>query len=533
MCCSEITMGYIKLSMIDVVFICEILLFFEVCLSAQQTPMLDIGVIAEGCHNQNGANQTFTSTTVWDESLLVQLHWTYIDSIDMYKLVRAVIEFQHRGMDAILLADDLPGIGGLPKEIIKEDIPILTLGGRVNTNPVIFVDRDNNCQSSFSPADMTTQSDKCLPPLFSQEHLSSTYINHSLSYLDSNILSVLHHLRWSELIILYDKSIEFHVDRVIRILSDEGRFVITYEIGSMDNEQINNLMETLDKSQDYEKINITLMGNANSVEKVLVTADQYVRNNKRRSSLSIRSLWMVFLLSDDMDMFRIQTYTESIDNVALLLLPTFFVATQNGTMDVQQLVRKALFNIGSNSTMTSMNKSMMNEMILDFIHAELQMCHWSPLLTLMFTVGGRGWSHVGYVDIMGNTAFHAEIFPNTRFGFNRRKFAVSTLELYPVDKIHLSTQLDNVKLYLQWTRVESCPLHTVVRDGPQYPVDHHYDSTVLSTGHSGPLNIVSVRHFGALADGVQRYFSQFSAASICMYLYGCFAGTILSGTSIG
>ncbi|XP_033760423.1 probable glutamate receptor [Pecten maximus] len=130
-------------------------------------------------------------------------------------------------------------------------------------------------------------------------------------------------------------------------------------------------------------------------------------------------------------MDNILEYTVNIDNVAVILLPTFFVGNRNGTTDVQQLVRKALYNIGSNSTTTTMNKSEMNDLILDFIYSEIQVCHWSPVQTLMFTVGGRGWSHVGYVDTTGKTAFNAEIFPNTRFGFNQRKFKVSTLEWAP------------------------------------------------------------------------------------------------------
>ncbi|XP_033760424.1 glutamate receptor-like [Pecten maximus] len=428
-----ITMEYPRVSVTGVILKFKLILVIEVCLSTQQTTLLDIGVIADGClSNKAITNQTLTSTTVWDESLAVQLHWAYLDSRDTYQLLRTVMELRHSGMDAILLAYDLQYIGGLPKEIVNEDIPVLALGGRVNTNLVGDVDSDNNCRSSFSPPETTKQNEECLPPLFSVDRLSTTHSNFSLSYLDSNIISVLHHLRWTEQIILYEKTIEFYVDRIIQILSYEGRFLVTYDVSSMDKDQIHQLLQTFDESQDYEKINITVIGHTKSVEKVLFTAGQYVRNNYRKSSLSIRSLWLVFLLTDNNDMGKIQEYTVNIDNVAVILLPTFFVSKKdNGTTDVHQLVRKALFNIGSNITMTEMNKSEMNDLILEFIYSELQICHWSPVQTLMFTVEGRGWSHVGYVDTTGKTAFHAVIFPNTGFGFNRRKFAVSTLEWAP------------------------------------------------------------------------------------------------------
>ncbi|OWF41423.1 Glutamate receptor ionotropic, kainate 2 [Mizuhopecten yessoensis] len=342
------------------------------------------------------------------------------------------MEFRRVGMDSILLAVDLQYLGGLTKQLINDNIPVLALG-RINRVPVPDVNGDNDCRSSFPPPETANSQDECLPPVDSVEHMSTLQHNHSLSYLDSNIIAVLHHLRWTTQIILYEKAIEFYVDRIIRVLSNEGRFVVAYEVGTMNQDQVQVLLETLDGPSGDHKINITIMGHTTCVEHVLFTAGQYVRNNQRRSSLSIRSLWLVFLLQDDNNLYRIQEYAANIDNVAVILLPTFFVGTDknNGTTDILQLVRKALFNIGSNSTMTTMNKSDMNYLILELLQSELQGCHWSPVQTLMFTVGGRGWSHVGYVDTMGRTAFHAEIFPNTRFGFNHRKFAVSTLEWAP------------------------------------------------------------------------------------------------------
>ncbi|XP_033759519.1 uncharacterized protein LOC117341766 [Pecten maximus] len=181
------------------------------------------------------------------------------------------MEFRQSEMDAVLLAGDLQYVGGLPNELFNGDIPVLALGGMFNTNVIADVDSDTKCRSSFSPPQTTKRNEDCLPPLFSLEQMSTTPNNHSLSYLDSNVISVLHHLRWTEQIILYEKTIEFNVDRIIRILSREGRFVVTYEVSSMDKDQIHLLLQTLDESQDYEKINITVIGHTKYVEKVLFT----------------------------------------------------------------------------------------------------------------------------------------------------------------------------------------------------------------------------------------------------------------------
>jgi len=48
----------------------------------------------------------------------------------------------------------------------------------------------------------------------------------------------------------------------------------------------------------------------------------------------------------------------------------------------------------------------------------------------MWTSNGREWSNVAYVDINGRLTVNGEIFPNSEFGFNGRRFNVSTLEVY-------------------------------------------------------------------------------------------------------
>jgi hypothetical protein len=47
--------------------------------------------------------------------------------------------------------------------------------------------------------------------------------------------------------------------------------------------------------------------------------------------------------------------------------------------------------------------------------------------TLMYTTSGRSFSSVGYVEINGNVVVTADIFPNSKFGYNKRHFKISTL----------------------------------------------------------------------------------------------------------
>ncbi|XP_045201973.2 probable glutamate receptor [Mercenaria mercenaria] len=64
---------------------------------------------------------------------------------------------------------------------------------------------------------------------------------------------------------------------------------------------------------------------------------------------------------------------------------------------------------------------------------------WSPtgqclaynIDTLLHTKSNRMFSSVGYIEINGNVVVTSDIFPNTKYGYNKRHFNVSTLK-YPL-----------------------------------------------------------------------------------------------------
>ncbi|XP_052103578.1 glutamate receptor ionotropic, kainate glr-3-like [Mytilus californianus] len=58
-------------------------------------------------------------------------------------------------------------------------------------------------------------------------------------------------------------------------------------------------------------------------------------------------------------------------------------------------------------------------------------CAWLPIKTLMWEKGKRSWSTVGYSQLSGSLLTLKEIFPNSKMGFNKRKFLVSTLPWDP------------------------------------------------------------------------------------------------------
>lgn len=64
-------------------------------------------------------------------------------------------------------------------------------------------------------------------------------------------------------------------------------------------------------------------------------------------------------------------------------------------------------------------------------------CEGYRIDTLMWTDGGRDFNNVGYVSRKGELVVFADLFPNTKYGYNGRLFQVSTLHVSTVKYISL------------------------------------------------------------------------------------------------
>ena len=63
-------------------------------------------------------------------------------------------------------------------------------------------------------------------------------------------------------------------------------------------------------------------------------------------------------------------------------------------------------------------------------HPVLRDCEALRIETLMYTSRGRHFDLVGYVSVeTGEILVLSDLFPNTKYGYNKRKFLVSTLHV--------------------------------------------------------------------------------------------------------
>ncbi|XP_069121394.1 glutamate receptor ionotropic, delta-1-like [Argopecten irradians] len=408
-----------------------VVLWISVFSSSDGSTVLDIGVITQDCTGSDTSNQTLTSTTSWNDQLDIQLHWTCIDNGESYTILRSVKDFGYEKVDLILLTESQGEIDVLSQQF-PGSVPVLNLG---DVKPSKDVVKTRVSQTTTSYNVDTEQTLQCpLPSNVNKELLAPIKNDYKLTLLGSNFLAVVHQLQWKAIIILYEKSLVFYLDQMMRTLSDSGVFIWSHEIDGMTKNQFFNLLQNIDAKNKDTNVNITIISYKTLADDILTMAGQYVHENNRRSSMSLRSLWLVFRLDDDDNLEGIRNLTEDIDNVAVVTLPNFITdrVISDGRIDVLQLLRKTVYTLGSNSTMMTINQTDFIQIFIEHLQEQqLQRCHWSSVQTLMFTSEGRSWSSVGYVSIGGQTAFFAEIFPNMALGFNGRRFHVTTLEWAP------------------------------------------------------------------------------------------------------
>ncbi|VDI33202.1 Hypothetical predicted protein [Mytilus galloprovincialis] len=149
-------------------------------------------------------------------------------------------------------------------------------------------------------------------------------------------------------------------------------------------------------------LNLTVLCSLDSCKSFLKQPFEYDRTYIWRNSLLHFSRWLVGIF-DDKDLLILEDNHIPFDNVAVI---SFF---SSGL--------KALEN-------SHMLKKKQNP-----CSREADNCNWFPIYTLLWHQDRRGLS---FVKSNGSTLTDNEIFPNAKFGFNKRKFLVSTI---PVSKL--------------------------------------------------------------------------------------------------
>ncbi|KAK3586557.1 hypothetical protein CHS0354_022690, partial [Potamilus streckersoni] len=152
------------------------------------------------------------------------------------------------------------------------------------------------------------------------------------------------------------------------------------------------------------------------------------RNTIKKTELRKISRWLIALYAQPENVFaELRNVAEDLDNVAVIAIP---MAVGKSYEDIQVTFQNMLQYLNQKNVATyDLRNASINYLIQEaqrFLPPHG--CTKFYIKTLLWMENGRDFATVGYLDLEGNVVVTSNIFPNTKNGFNKRKFVVSTLE---------------------------------------------------------------------------------------------------------
>ncbi|KAL3861015.1 hypothetical protein ACJMK2_007108 [Sinanodonta woodiana] len=361
-------------------WIIPLVLFWKQAVSFQNetTPrVISLGVIANGDSRAEDTNETFSFNRY---SAIIT--WRHADMNEPFELIKAVQHFEAQpDIDAMLLLnyDNTNSVleqitANMKKSIIRwnDNLP----GNSLNVT--------SRCQGQLEEDDLCKSEDN-ITSFESDDPFCSINLSVGATLRTSNtytvsvhtppvLMSLINTLGWTNVIIIYENFTEKETDEMMDALSANGILFIMYNI------DMGALKERL---QEAYKLSLT-------------TGDRIHFMVFCRLSCARRTL-RKDIKETMMQMLRDLQNSGGADN-------------------------------GSNLTLQAVDylKTKSEAWNHPFNYTSL------TIETLLFTQEMyRAFSPVGYVDIAGKVAIYSDIFPNTKYKFNKRKLTVSTIEQYP------------------------------------------------------------------------------------------------------
>ncbi|CAG2217229.1 GRIN [Mytilus edulis] len=239
-----------------------------------------------------------------------------------------------------------------------------------------------------------TTSTKCVLPR--GNYLFREPVIQDVTGVAVSLMSVIVYLKWSSVCIIHDNETDYQATLLHQMLSAAGIFGNVQRMEQMTSQKIDELMSEKTATNDDTILNCTLLCSLKACQNYLAKPFEYGRKHVVRSSLIHNSRWLLGIV-DNGDISVLETnYSTVLDNVAVIQYNT-----------------------------SVLNKPHHHSNTMDF--RDTKDCDWFPIKTLTWEKEKRGWSTVGYLQHSGSLLTLKEIFPNSKMGFNKRKFLVGTL----------------------------------------------------------------------------------------------------------
>ncbi|KAL3861017.1 hypothetical protein ACJMK2_007110 [Sinanodonta woodiana] len=289
---------------------------------------------------------------------------------------------------------------------------------------------DCNCHNNMTS--MIPVDPSCLIDLNVSSTFSSSSITNVYSvYAPSIMTSLIDTLGWRNVIVIYENFTAKDTDRLIDLLSDNGVLVIMYNIDTVDlNER---LMQAYKLSLTTgESLRFAVLCRFICVRNVL----RKVNNTRTVEYMVFKeaSCWLMAVYGDSVDVTRgLKGCADDLHNVAVFSVPQL----QGGNdQDLRKAIVQVLHDLKKPNV--THNNTDLKSQAVDNLKA-ISEAGSHPVSYTSFTIEtlewiqprGRDFSPVGHINFAGNVTIYSNIFPNTKYKFNKRKMIVSTLEHSP------------------------------------------------------------------------------------------------------
>lgn len=424
-------------------------------LSNQCLPNISLGPIILGMVRQGNRSVFVQPETI--HSCNVTYIWYSVDVTEIFQVYRAVKQLDtNHDVDVIVLLNDL---GGEDDLITTMSVPLIKWG----QTPQYMV--ETRSKNPSVEQNLTGAADVCSvinmeienePYCFELAKVKDIFrsINNKTSFRNqvqvrgADVLSILitERLKWKEVIIFHESSTELEAARLIDMLSRNGIKSMIFDLDAVTDLQPI-LLEAYKQIVPLKsEINFVVLCKCNCLRTLFYKANRFDKENPDTKTLLRQfSRWLVAAYDHHGHLSAaLRDTAKDLDNVAVIAFPR--LTPQHPEMEFRKSLHNVILELAFDHTVSegdenvklinSSDVSVRRKLISDLQEAAgnwraVSKCEGYRIDTLMWTDSGRNFNNVGYVSKQGEVVVYADLFPNTKYGYNGRLFQVSTLHYEP------------------------------------------------------------------------------------------------------
>ncbi|XP_045200037.2 glutamate receptor 2-like [Mercenaria mercenaria] len=394
---------------------------------------ITIGVIAHG----TGSTEIETFSR-HEQKFVIVKH--LVDTTEVFNIFSSVQRLDaDTNVDVIALLEYDVSILKIPLVLKTHRKKLIKLGARSRNKKI-----SKRIKDMELPRHSTDTNDGGTPVSASEDTYCLTDLNMTNTHEDNVLLkmpiplairALVKSLKWRIIIVFYESSTELEVTALVDGLSKDGVLFAMYNTDHVTD--MHNVLQDIYRAKGAanKEIDVIIVCKLFNTKTILKTANNFDSLHNEKTVLKMFSRWLVVLYDyTQSDSKALQESANDLDNIAILAVPelrnididVFYRGIGSTVLDIQRE------EVGAGEDNTEFKREFINRL-------QENARSWNPtskcqgyrIDTLLWRKTGREFSPVGYADLNGNVVVSANIFPNTKYGYNKRSFLVSTLPYSP------------------------------------------------------------------------------------------------------